>query len=210
MAIFIVSLGSAVATTLIISALQSNEFSRDNLVGLNLAVEGMETMRGVRDANWLKFSFDKNGCWNMRPEIADCKIGGKIIEAGKYTIDLNVTANKYSWGMTDPIGSKLDLDNPGLSNDPYQLFYYDIDTVKNSDNKGGPDDDKDILATKDMQLPDGVKNTGPSNFYRMIEVNYTVPEEMDVTSTVQWRAQGVKHQVVLSTKLTNYQKFKAE
>ena len=58
-AIFVVALGTTTASTLIISAIQANTFSKDNLVALNLAVEGIEAVRNIRDTNWLKFGFDK-------------------------------------------------------------------------------------------------------------------------------------------------------
>lgn len=204
MAIFIVALGSSVATSLIISALQANEFSRDNLIALNLAVEGIEAMRAIRDANWLRFSYDKEGCWNMRPEVTDCLTSPSPITDGNYTVDLDVTANKYSWGLPDPSTLTTPLDLNAGGNDPYQVAYYDIDTAVNSDGFGSSADDHDILATVG-----GANQTGLSRFYRMVTVNYPSSDpEMDVVSTVQWKSQGVKHQVVLTTRLTNYQKVK--
>lgn len=201
-AIFVVSVGSGVATTLIVSALQANEFSRDNLIALNLAVEGLESMRGIRDANWLKFSYDKNGCWNMRPDALKCE-ADKSIANGNYTVDLNFLPNKYSWDLTKKDGQPLDLS--GGVNSPYQLSYYDIDLAVNSDGKGGIADDRDVLASN----PDGVSGLATSPFYRMISIK-TVAEDMDVASTVQWLSQGLKHEVVLTSKLTNYQKDKTE
>jgi len=97
--IFIVAMGSGVATSLIISALQSNSFSRDNLIATNLAVEGIEAMRAIRDANWLKFSSDKEKCWDMRPEgtFDNCEALTPThkIEDGNYIIDLNPAPNNY-------------------------------------------------------------------------------------------------------------------
>lgn len=207
MAVFVVSMGSAVATSLIVSALQSNEFTRDNLIALNLAVEGMEAIRGVRDANWLKFSYDKEGCWKMRPEIDVCTPGVNEIEAGNYTVDLSVKPNEYSWSIPKPpIALALDLDN-GFDNSPYQLVYYDLDITKNSDGDPDPANDRDVLGTKGFTPLQGAQ-TGTSPYYRMVKIQYTSPEEMDVTSTVQWRTQGLKHQIELTSKLTNYQKVK--
>lgn len=213
-AIFIVAMGSGVATTLIVSAMQSNEFSRDNLIALNLAVEGMEAMRGMRDANWLKFSYNKEGCWNMRPEVEDCTdvMKAKPIAAGNYVLDLDVTPNKYRWDILKINTAALNLDGIG-DNTPYQLSYYDVDPEGDSDGDTNKGNDRDVLA-KDLLKP----GLAESPFYRMVNIAY--PEdapcsdsgencsEMDVTSIVQWRAQNVKHQVVMTTKLTNYQKVK--
>lgn len=216
MAIFVVALGSAVATSLIVSALQSNAFSRDNLIALNLAVEGIEAVRAVRDANWVKFSYDKAKCWNMRPEVSDCLASPDPIaeadgSATGYTVELDLAANKYSWGLpATAIPTKLDLSTVSSGNDDYLLYYYDTDASVNSDGEGGAADDHDLLASATSS---GGTQTGASRFYRMVTVDYpgddpSTDQEMDVVSKVQWYAQGVPHQVVLTSKLTNYQKVK--
>ena len=211
-AISIVAMGSAVATSLIVNALQSNQFSRDNLIALNLAVEGIEAVRSVRDANWVKFSYDKEKCWNMRPEVGDCLAAPKPIAEGKYTVDLDLKANNYGWVLPNlPIGTALDLDLPLNNSAPYHLFYYDIDGAKNSDGKGNNTDDHDLLATN-VNTPWVIKS-GESKFYRMVQIHYQpngAPADpaFDVVSTVEWKAQGVTHKVELSTRLTNYQKVK--
>ncbi len=217
MAIFVVALGASVATSLIISALQSNEFSRDNLIALNLAAEGIEAMRSIRDANWLKFSYDKQNCWNMMPNVTNCQDPAATTIAAtnsttNYTVDLGLNKNLYDWGLA-PVSSILNLNMPGTGSDPFQLWYYDIDS---SDGSGS----HDMLAS--LSAAGGTKN-GSSSFYRMIQVSYPTSgpsscdpatgkscEEMAVTSTVQWRAQGVVHQVVLNTELTDYQKIKVK
>lgn len=208
MAIFIVATGSAVATSLIISALQSNAFSRDNLIALNLAVEGIEAMRAIRDENWLRFSYDKESCWNMRPDVTDCLGSPVAIAAGNYTVDLDVSANLYSWKLpTPPITTALDLSVAGSGNDPYQIAFFDTDLAVNGDGIGTAGDDHDILAT----ASGAANQTGLSRFYRMVNVTYpSTDPEMDVVSTVQWKSQGIKHQVVLTTRLTNYQKVKVK
>jgi len=218
-AIFVVALGSGVATSLIVSALQANAFSRDNLTALNLAVEGIEAMRAIRDENWLKFSSDKENCWNLRPEEnvgQDCTVITAKIASGHYTADLELDPNNYGWGLPTGISSALDLENNGADNEKYQLDYYDIDTAVNSDNLGTASDDHDIFATKGLSaLPLNAADSGSSQFYRMIQVDYpstcaTAPkcDEMDVISLVQWRSQGTVHQILLTSQLTDYQKIK--
>ncbi len=221
MAIFVVALGSGVATSLIISALQANEFSRDNLVALNLAVEGIEVMRDIRDADWLKFSYDKENCWNMRPDTPADKpctdAAAKPIEATDSNSGYTITPSPWGWVLPDaPIGSALDLSSSGSGNDPYQLGYYDMDTGVDSDGNGDASHDHDVIITKGITVSPPMAASGDTIFYRMIQVEYpscsTFPhcESMNIVSTVQWRAQGVAHQVVLTTHLTNYQKVKVQ
>ena len=194
MAIFVVAMGSGVATSLIVAALQSNQFSRDNLIALNLAVEGLEAVREIRDANWLRFSFDKELCWNMRPEVIDCNDPSAArIKPGNYIVLLD-TASNYDWGLSDPpLVSALDLTSSS-SMESYRLFYSD--------------------AAHDFYLNSATALADKSNFYRMVSISYSpanneaTDQEMTVTSLVQWQSQGVKHEILLQSKLTNYQKVK--
>ena len=188
-AVFVVSLGSSVATSLVVTSIQSNSFSRDNLIALNLATEGLEAMRNIRDNNWLRFSFDKGKCWNISPETTDCSTG-KIISSGNYTVSLD---EGYAW-ILKKIGDGKTL---------------------NLDTMSGNDDFKLQLEERDKQnvyvqvSSSGLKVT-PTNFYRMVTVSYSYPgiDKMDTTSTIQWLFQGKKHEIRLNETLTNYQKVK--
>jgi len=186
MAIFVVALGSGVATSLIISALQANSFSRDNLIALNLAVEGIEAIREIRDANWLRFSYNKEQCWNIRPDASDCETGTRIA-VGPYTVNLDTTS--YNWNIPNPaLTGNLNLDHPDDTiNNQYRL-YYD--------------------ASHTMYTPPGAPGNEKSPFYRMVSIGYPNDEMMSISSLVQWKSQGVTHQVSLQTTLTNYQKVK--
>lgn len=218
-AVFVVALGSGVATTLIVTALQSNSFSRDNLIGLNLAVEGIEAMRTIRDTNWLRFSSNKEDCWNMMPDkgsdIDDCNDPNNLIGANNmtnFTVDLD--PKNYQWLLAPINAQPLDLEK-GQFNDVYRLGYADIDQAVDSDKNGKPADDKDLFATSTylQNNPNqGFVKVGDSGFYRMVTVQYIVkPEEADsitVVSTVQWKSNGVVHSVILQAHLINYQKTK--
>lgn len=216
-AIFVVAMGSGVATSLIVNALQSNSFSRDNLIGLNLAVEGVEAIRTIRDTNWLRFSSDKNSCWNISPgkgtDIDACVIPANLIQPGNYTVDL--VPKDDMWVMSDKYEPPLDQEK-GLTDSVYRLGFIDIDPLKDSDGNNKLTDDKDLYLTYAyiQNNPGSVLDAGFSNFYRMITVSYkdnALPEDadsMNVTSTVQWKSQGSVHTVSLQSRLTNYQKAK--
>lgn len=199
-ALFVVAIGATTGTSLIITALQSNSFSRDNLIALNLATEGMEAMRNIRDTNWLRFGFNKPDCWNMRPVIASCNNVSNLIGEGNFTIDLDI--NTMEWSLSEALPQPLDLENGNtVDNEKYRLQYIDLD--------GGTDHELYVSSQIKADLP--AKISGDSKFYRMIQVDYpnndpATSDEMTVISLVQWEAQGVPHQVVLATKLTNYLK----
>lgn len=204
-ALFVVATGSAAATTLIVSAIQANSFSKDNLIALNLAVEGVEGVRAIRDTNWIRFGFNKEDCWNIDPDpfvnhTCTPPYAGKLIPAGTYSADLNIA--DVSWFLR-PVGAALDLNSPGQpENDQYLLSFFDVD------NPGG--NEPDMYVPQAFLDLIGIADSGQSKFYRMVEITYPdtgdpeTAEIMDVVVTVQWIQNGV-HQVQLSTSLSNYQ-----
>jgi type II secretory pathway pseudopilin PulG len=209
--IFVVALGSAAATGLIISALQTNGISRDNLIALNLATEGIEAMRNIRDSNWIKYAYDKENCWNMMADANECR-DADVIKNGYYTLSLDTSTMKWTlanYSATIP----LDLNNPLYNPTNYVLRYKDANPSFNSDGIGSATDDRDMY----------VSQTGPgmtaSKFFRMIQVSYPsilgVPDpltaqEMTVTSLVQWKDRGAVHEVRMISKLSNFLKVKVK
>ncbi len=218
MAIFIVVIGSGAATVLIVSAMQANTFNKDNLIGLNLAAEGMEAVRIIRDTNWIKFSYDKANCWNMHPDklSGDTCDGANQIPAGNYTVDLNPI--NYSWTLTsEGAGNSLDLATEGLevSNDNYRMVFIDLDDQFDSNSNGDPTDDTDLMVSRtgaNTAFTQGLlPETGSTRFYRMIKISYEGADNdiMNVESLVQWRtSSAMVHQIHLSGSLTNFNRVK--
>ncbi len=207
MAIFVIGVGSTVATTLIVTALQANVFSRDSLQAVNLASEGIEAVRSIRDSNWIKFSSNKEICWNSSPDpLKPCKADNNTglntnpISAGNYSVDLDSQAATWTWGLSD-LGNALDLDLGEAPNANYQLYLIYP--------SGSSVTDDPIYVSN--HIADFSSSKTPTKFFRMVQISYdTGPtdQEMKVVSTVQWKTGGVKHEIVLQTYLTNYQKIK--
>jgi len=204
MAIFVVATGSAAATSLVVSAMQSNGLSRDNLIALNLAVEGIEGMRNIRDSNWLKFGFNKELCWNMQPGKVECNDVDKIKD-GNYTLFLDTAT--MSWNLSDlPTTDILNLEGNATTAAQFQLYFMDLDDIKDTDGNGTATDDTDLYVAA------GTPGVGTaSRFYRMITLEYpdgySVGQSVNVSVLVQWKGATV-HQVRLNTTLTNYNKVK--
>lgn len=195
-AIFVLVVGSSVATSIIVTSTQSNSFNRDNLIALNLAIEGVEAIRTIRDNNWLRFSFDKENCWNILPKVSSCDPGDpKKIEAGNYTAGLDAS---YAWNLNNKKDSKLDLDPSRLeSSKDFQLKLQARGTSPDKQNIYN-----DVAGDKGY--------TKDSPFYRMITIGYDgkANDKMNVASTVQWLFQGRKHEITINDKLLNYQNIK--
>ncbi len=210
MAVFILALGSGVATNLIVNSTQSNIFSRNNLLALNLAVEGIEAVRNIRDNNWLKFSYDKENCWNMRPEQpagSDCKEVTNLMAEGNYTIDLNPL--NMGWTLTQNTTNPLKIQTGvTVSNNDrnYLLNYISMD--------GSPNRDLMVSANTIASIVSPVTDNGSSLFYRMVSIDYMgaiTPdgaESMLVKCLVQWKEGSLARRIQISSILTNYNKIK--
>ena len=206
-ALFVVAFGSTIATGLVINSIQSNAYNRDNLIALNLAAEGLEAVRDIRDSNWLKFKNEKEKCWNLSTgsnSSDDCGNVNNLIQNDNYALTIDI--NTMKWGLqSKPSGSgglSLSASAPSNSgNNGYRLYK---DTIKGVDF---------YLAKASV----GALNSGKSKetkFYRMITIDYPngapgVDKSMTVTSLVQWLDGNRVNQVKLTTELTAYNKVKA-
>ncbi len=202
MAIFVVAIGASVAATLVVTSFQSNNFSRDNLIAVNLAAEGIEAVRSIRDTNWLQYSFDRTNCWNIKPD-AICSSPYQLITSGNYTVheDLN-----NRWQIDPIVSGDLNLKNANDDEDiPYSLKLVNLFGSNQPDLKFYVPKDF-VCSLPCIELPDENANL---RFYRMIKI-LNQPSDNDVKtinvqSLVQWRSQGIIHQVSFATQLTNYQ-----
>jgi type II secretory pathway pseudopilin PulG len=73
-------------------AISTNVNVRNRVVALNIAREGIESVRNIRDTNWLKYSGDRRTkwlCWDTVSDKNVCASGGtnSSLSTGNYTID---------------------------------------------------------------------------------------------------------------------------
>ena len=209
-AIFVVALGSASATTIVVDAIRSNGLSRDNLIAMNLAVEGVEAVRNIRDSNLLKFNYDRAHCWNMKPDETTC-IPGSLIPGASFIPYFKPST--MAWYLSAAGSTLLDLNGTPTAMAQYMLVIADADKDVNSDGINSSDDDLDLYTTA-SGLTAQMKKVSDSKFYRMVTISYPTPDpitdqEMTVTSIVQWKDSNV-HQIKIMTKLTNYLKVKVK
>lgn len=221
LAIVVLIIGSATATSLILSAMKANAFNKDSLVALNLAQEGIEYMRNLRDTNWIRFSADRQGCWNSRPGVATCTVANLMIDTN--------AGSGYSLGdaLSARHATKLDLsDGITAADENYRLKYFDLNTGVDSDGE-----DKDDSGGKAKEADDydfigsfygAEASVDDTKFFRRIGVEYytigagpgwaltgpgVLPQNADmmmVSSTVVWLDANVVHQINLKSALTRY------
>lgn len=225
-ALLVVTIGSATATSLILTSMRATQFNKDSLVALNLAQEGLEYMRNLRDTNWLKFSGNTQGCWNTIPNSATCDASGgttalAATDATKaYALGLNASAMTNLTMVAAPLSLSGGV-TPSVA--PYQLNYYDLSPTVDSDgtNRGiagltNLTDDYDYMGSGYT----GQTAVNPTRFYRSINVTYfkldgttwvaspegspTAADMMVITSTVYWLDASTVNKIQLNSALTRY------
>ena len=221
-ALSILALGITVASTVIVNALRNMDNAKNRIVAVNLAREGLEALRNVRDTNWLMYSDRRRACWNHDPSITPCE-GLNPIAPGTYVVYRNAE-NRF----------KLTLYNE----ENIKLFLVDVDSDVDSDQDGNAENDPDLYNHMNgVDNPLG-KESGTTNFKRTVQIEYLdnaselknisqneVPEDainslaewnnlsdeqkmglnrMRITSTVEWVRSGVTHHTELKTILTDH------
>ena len=84
--------------TLLIQVSAANINVVNRVTALNIAKEGMEAVRNIRDTNWLKYSGDRRGKWlclDTKAEPTACETAVAPITTGVYRIELSETHNRY-------------------------------------------------------------------------------------------------------------------
>lgn len=205
-ALSILAIGITLSSTLMASSLRNINVSKNRFIAVNIAREGIEAMRNIRDTNWLKFSSSRRTCWNHEPQdlpdiCTDIVISGvsdNVIEPGTYIIYKD---EDHRWRLASTTSGA----DPNVV-DHTLLFTVDIDG----------DEESDIYNHNDNhpQAPDILGTTPkPTVFKRKITIEYLDDygeggdvdnNRMRVISAVSWFRSGIERTVELKTHLTDY------
>ena len=133
-ALAVISVGITSGTNLVISAMQNNAFNRDSVIAKNLAEEGIEYRKNLRETNWIAFSFDKSSCWNILPGSPTCPASGTRLFSGNFILSDTITPSISTTLIEIPSG-ELDLKNnsPAADLDNYRIKLYDLATDYDTD-----------------------------------------------------------------------------
>lgn len=209
-AISILAIGITFSSTLMANSLININVSKNRFVAVNIAREGIEAMRNIRDTNWLKFSSNRRTCWNHMPQenIPDnCEdsippdgVSDTPIEAGEYII---YKGTDHRWRLM-PAEDDTDPENI-IDNTP--LFAVDI-------NGDGVSDMYNHVVEGALIKKEG-EGAEPENtvFKRKITVRYLDDDGSDgneennrmlINAEVTWLRGDVERTVELKTHLTDY------
>lgn len=201
-ALIVIVVGAFGSVKLLAYASVNVQITKERIIATNLAREGIEAMRVVRDTNWLRYAGERRNCWNnFDPSPADLRHGlencytdndDKVQHQQSYIVDMSMS--DYRFRLT-PVGTHLSL--AGGESDTDATYRLRIDPTTK-------------LYTHTVGTP--------SAYYREVYVEHlddsgtslttaatpTDANVMRVTSRVAWINRGVVRDVTLSTILTDY------
>ncbi len=180
----------------------TNQLTKENVIATNLAREGLEAVRNIRDTNWLRYAGERRICWNNN-DTTDCRdtdfdrIPDTPIK-NKKAYRAEFDTNNYRWLLAfDPSSTtRLNL-NDGVSASEEFL------RLKRDSTTGQYYHTSSIGAGID------------SIYFREIYTEYldnigaapALDESANVlrvTSRVQWLDRGKVSEVTLTTIITDY------
>lgn len=197
------AIGITFAGTILANSLIHISSSKDRIIAVNLAREGLEAVRNIRDTNWLKFSGNRRECWNHLPgtlpppPLTETCDGSALIEPGTYLVYKD---ENQRW--------RLLL----LGDREAWLYWMDIDSTVDSNADGNNINDRDIFNPTLTPPPGngddplGHRYAEKSIFQRLITLSYLeeAQNRMAVTSTVTWVTSQGESRISLTTHLTDY------
>lgn len=190
-ALIVLSVGAVGAMTLVSMSIRANGEAEERLIAYNLAREGVEAIRSIRDTNWLRFPGDRANCWDVLPDISDpttCADYDKLEDRAPYIVSPNIgdTNILFTWQLA-PLSD--------ASANPV-LYEAQLDSIEGDE----------ILYIHDYSAwclsycDDGEE----SPYSRIIEVEDGGNDSLEVTSTVTWASRGEDREIVFKDKLVNY------
>lgn len=167
---------SATAITLLIYANQAIRFNAHSLEASWIAQEGINGFRGLRDTNWIRYSYDKEKCWDATTDVCD---GTIKMDPDFYRLETSLTGPP----QMSLASVALDLENGIQSNnDDYRIYVDETDGSLSHDN-----------------------TNEPTIFYRQIEIQSNDGSKIEAVVTVAW-LEGQKQKTIdLPATITNYQ-----
>lgn len=193
----ILVLATTTGITLLIIGHRAISINAHSLEASWLAKEGANAFRGLRDTNWLRFSYDKKNCWDSTNN--DCAAPTHMLTGDWYRL----TASRTDAPQIELTLTELDLtDGAGASAEEqfYRLYYVDPDPLdgiveQNVEHQPFP---------PPKPLPDGVTE---SIFYRSIEIISGTdldPTTIEAECKVQWREGARTMEIRAPITLRNY------
>ena len=107
--------------------------SKNRIIAINAAREGVEAVRNIRDTNWLKYNSKKRTCWNHLPDIdpaVGCSDSATSIQPGRYLIYKQSETNRWILTEYERGDEHGDADIPDAKIEDGTDYYYNPTTQR--------------------------------------------------------------------------------
>ncbi len=198
-ALTLLLLGAFFAFNTFINATIVNHITKEHVIATNLAREGLEAVRNIRDTNWLRYAGERRICWNNN-DPANCndtnqdQIPDTPIEHKQaYRVESSASNQRWSLVKDATNNIRLDLTDGDVSTaDRYFQLQYDEATGQYSHSTN-----PDSIYFREIYT-EYLNDTGTA---LAIDESSNV---LRVTVRVQWNDRGKIGDVVISTIITDY------
>lgn len=183
LAIIILLVGVTSAIKLFNFINTQRQVTAERIIATNLAREGLEAVRNIRDTNWLRFAGEIRKCWNLK-NPQNCNDVNKIQNNQSYRLNFD---QHYRFFLEE-ISSRLNFQD-NIADELYRLKFnssqlYNHTTGENSAFF------REIYTEYLTAAQEKVSGTA-TNILR-------------VTSRVVWKDRGQTNDVILTTILTDH------
>lgn len=192
-AITVIVLATTAAMSVLRTSTNGNEIIGKKVIAMNLALEGFEALRNLRDTNYLLFSSDPDECWNKinATDVSTCSTATEITDGYTYYLTRSFT--------TDPF-FKWTLSRQTTGAQGYlSLFDLDID--------GGSDWESQMYAQSTIATSSTITSTAVNRrlFRRLITIDYpsASSDYYDATITITWTDHGQTKTLTLTRSIAN-------
>ncbi len=99
--ITVIALASMATLSMLQTALKGNNVIGEKLVAIELAMEGLDAVKSIRDTNYLLFASDPETCWDKLSltSTSDCATATPIASREYYLFQDFSTDPMYRWNM---------------------------------------------------------------------------------------------------------------
>lgn len=185
--ITVIALGITASLAILRTSLSTNSVIGEKIVALNLAIEGVEALKNIRDTNYLRFASNPDSCWaNLSAtDVANCSPATSIRDGTEYYFTRDLTDDYFEWGLAQVSSS---------ARGTLTLYNLDID--------GDGSEDSEIYAQSGLTGAT-IVDFEDTTFRRTVTCVFSGSTTMNATVVVSWISKGLTHQVSLTRTIAN-------
>lgn len=198
-AITVIVLSTTAALSVLRTSQAGNEVIGQKVIAINIAMEGFEALRNLRDTNYLLFASNPDECWDTldATDATTCSSATHITNGYNYFLTrdfASTSTTMFAWNLTRLTSTgtqgylslyNLDFDVPSNADWESQIYAQSIGTG---------------VGTGDMFA----LTANRSLFQRIITIDYSSGSDYyDATITVHWYDNGVRQTLSLTRSIAH-------